>query len=144
LLLLAGAVAVLTLALPSASSAAQCTPPYCQSGTVTVAPTAGVKKGRAAVTIACSSVGPCSGTLLLVARVKKGKRRPNVVIGIAPFELAAGKSETLTVKLSGRAKRELRRHRKLRATATGPDVVASKILLQLIKRSGRGPKPGHH
>jgi Divergent InlB B-repeat domain len=107
--------------------------PPLEEGKVTVGPTAPVRKGRAAVAIACSG-GPCSGTLLLVARVRRGKRRPNVIVGIGPFELAAGKSETLSIKLSGRAKRELRKHRSLKATATGPDVVTSQILLQLVKK----------
>jgi len=224
LLLLAGVLAALALALPSAAAAAKCTPPYCPShtltvkkagtgsgtvtsspagidcgstcsagfeegtkvtltaapasgstftgwsgggcsgsgscvvtvgadttvtatfttsgppppeGKITVAPTASVSKGKAAVAVTCSG-GPCHGTLLLIAKVKKGKRKPSVVIGIAPFNLAAGKSETLSVKLSGRAKRELRKHEKLKATATGEGVVTSSITLRLAKRSGQG------
>jgi hypothetical protein len=108
-------------------------PPPPPAGKVTVGPTANVKKGRAAVTIACSG-GPCEGTLVLAAKVKKGKKTPTVVIGIAPFNLDEGESETPSVKLSGRAKRELRKHGTLKATATGPDVVTSTVLLTLVKK----------
>lgn len=108
-------------------------PPPEGEGEVTAGPTASVKSGKAAVTITCSG-GPCHGTLLLVAKVKKGKRKPNVVIGIAPFELEEGESETLSVKLSPRAKRELRKHRELTATATGTGVVTSTVVLTQAKK----------
>jgi hypothetical protein len=108
-------------------------PPPPTEGKVTVGPTASVKRGKAAVAITCSG-GPCKKTLILAAKVKKGKRTPTVVIGIAPFNLDEGESETLSVKLSGRAKRELRKHGKLKATATGTGVVTSTVLLTQAKK----------
>ncbi len=108
-------------------------PPPPGEGKVTVGPTASVKHGKAAVTITCSG-GPCENTLILAAKVKKGRRTPTVVIGIAPFNLEEGESETLSVKLSGRAKRELRKHGNLFATATGTGVVTSTVLLTQAKK----------
>jgi Divergent InlB B-repeat domain len=108
-------------------------PPPPTEGKVTVGPTASVKKGKAAVTVTCTG-GSCDNTLVLAAKVRKGKKTPTVVIGIAPFSLGEGESETLSVKLSGRAKRELRKHGKLIATATGTGVVISTVLLTQAKK----------
>ena len=108
-------------------------PPPPPEGKVKVAPTALVKNGKAALKLTCTG-GPCKGTLQLTAKVKKGKKKKNLVIGKTPFTLAEGTSKTLSVKLSGPAKRELKKHKKLKAKASGPGVFASTVKLKLAKK----------
>jgi hypothetical protein len=75
-------------------------PPPTANGVAKAAALAKVKSGRARVKLSCSG-GPCTGTLKLTAKVKRGPgRRKTTLIGKAPFSLAAGASRTIKVKLS--------------------------------------------
>lgn len=125
----------MVLASLPASSTADCTPPYCPPppGLIAVGPKATVKRGKAALLLTCTG-GPCEGTLYLSARVKKGKRKKNLVISKTPVTLASGASTTLKVKLSAAANRELRKRKRLKAKAFGPGVTTSKVKLKLARK----------
>lgn len=99
-------------------------------GTVTAATLAKVKGGRAKVKLSCAG-GLCKGTLKLSAKLRKG--RAAVVIGKAPFVLAAGESTIAAVRLSSKAWRLLAKRRVLRAGAGGPDVAAGPVKLKLAR-----------
>jgi hypothetical protein len=80
------------------------TPP----GTAKLATAATVSKGKAQVKVSCAGPGSCRGTLKLTAKVGKGKKKKTVVIGTASYEILAGGSQTVEVKLSAAAKKRLK------------------------------------
>ncbi len=67
----------------------------------------------------------------LSAKVKQGHKVKTLVIGKANFDLAAGKSKTLQVKLSAPAKQELAKGKTLKAKLSGTGVAASTVKLKL-------------
>lgn len=105
-------------------------PPPTSEGTVKTAAIAKVKSGRAAVRLSCLG-GPCQGTLKLTAKVLQGGKRKTLAIGKSSFDLAAGASKIVKVKLSAAALRELARALYLRARSGGPDVVVGAVKLKL-------------
>ncbi len=105
-----------------------------------------VKGAVQLVTLRCPGPGACSGTLKLVARVTtgRGKRRKtsNVTIGSARFSIAAGKSITLSVRLTGQGPKLVIKsgRRGLRVQVTGAGVKAGAATLKepkVMKRKKR-------
>jgi len=102
---------------------------------------AGVKvKGVvASVTLRCPGPGACSGVLKIVARVttRHGRRRKtsNVTIGVASFSMAAGKSITLRVRLTGQGGKLLAKagRRGLKVQIAGSGVQARTATLKAAK-----------
>lgn len=83
-------------------------------GVPTVAKTAKVKKGVAALRMSCpAATSGCKGTVSLKIKIKGGKSK---TVGKAKFDLAAGQAKTVKVKLAkGTAK--LAKKKKLATTA---------------------------
>jgi Carboxypeptidase regulatory-like domain len=105
-----------------------------------------VKGAAQLVTLRCPGPGACSGVVKLVARVTTGhgKRRKtsNVTIGSARFSIAAGKSITLSVRLTGQGPKLLikSRRRGLRVQVRGAGGKAGAATLKapkLMKRKKR-------
>jgi Carboxypeptidase regulatory-like domain len=105
-----------------------------------------VKGAVQLVTLRCPGPGACSGTLKLVARMTTGRgkhrKTSNVGIGAARFSIAAGKSITLSVRLTGQGPKLLikSRRRGLRVQVTGAGVKATAATLKapkLMKRKKR-------
>lgn len=116
------------------------TPAACKPATTvkairaTVPGAAAVRAGRALIKLSCkgSAGTTCKGTLRLRARIKSGKRRARTVtIGRVRYELAAGKSQVLRVRLSRSARRSLASKGRIRARATGAGVSDRSMLLRL-------------
>jgi hypothetical protein len=103
------------------------------SGTARAAGTAAFSGGRAALELTCSA-GTCKGTLQLTAKVKQGKKTKSVVIGKADFSFAAGAAAMLRVKLSGAARNELDKGRKLKAKLSGTGIAASTVEIRPAKK----------
>ena len=79
-----------------------------EAGTPKVAASAAYGGGKAALQISCEGDGPCSGSLTLKARLE-GKSR---LMGTASYDIAAGQSATIKVKITnGQAKKALREGR---------------------------------
>jgi hypothetical protein len=99
-----------------------------------------VRRGRAKLRLRCIGDTACHGTLKLTTKIKvrKGhkKKRRRIVIGRAPFHIEAGATTRIKVKLNKRGRRILkRRHRHwLKARATGPGLVSSKVKLKRVKK----------
>lgn len=97
-----------------------------------------VRRGKAKLRLQCVGDVACHGTLKLTTKVKvrKGhkKKRKRVVIARAPFDLAAGASTTIKVKLNRRGRRILKKRKKLKAQATGPGLISSKVKLKRVKK----------
>ena len=95
-----------------------------------------VKGAVASVTLSCPGPGACSGVLKLVARAvtKHGKRKTtsNVTIGSASFSMAAGKSVTLKVHLTGQGRKLLGKAGKkgLKVQIAGSGVQAHAAVLK--------------
>jgi hypothetical protein len=100
-----------------------------EEGTARAAATAQVKAGKAALKLTCSG-GPCKGALQLSAKVKQGHKLMSLVIGKAGFDLAAGKSNTVEVKLSGPAKQELAKGKTIKAKLSGTGIAARTVTLK--------------
>jgi hypothetical protein len=100
-----------------------------------------VRRGRAKLRLQCVGDVACHGTLKLTTKVKvrKGhkKKRKRIVIARAPFDLAAGASTTIKVKLTRRGRRMLKKRKKLKAQAAGPGLVTSKVKLKPAKKHHR-------
>ena len=99
---------------------------------------AGVKvKGAVAlVKLRCPGPGACSGVMKLVARVVtrhgSGKKTSKVTIGVASFSMAAGKSITLRVHLTGRGRKLLGQGGKkgLKVQIAGTGLTAKAAVLK--------------
>jgi hypothetical protein len=95
-----------------------------------------VRHGRAKLRLQCVGNGDCHGTLNLTTKVRRGpgKKGKRLVIARAPFDLAAGASATVRVKLTRRGRQMLKRRRKLKARATGPGLASSQVKLKPAKK----------
>jgi IPT/TIG domain-containing protein/List-Bact-rpt repeat protein len=107
-------------------------PPIEETGTPTVSRTALVSGGKAALIVTCKGANVCKGTLKLTAKIKRGKKTKNVVIGRASYSVAAGKPETIKVKLSGAAKQELAKGKTIKAKLSGG--LKGTVKLKLAKK----------
>jgi Carboxypeptidase regulatory-like domain len=112
-----------------------------------------VSGGAARVPIACAAAAACTGTVELTQLVTvrghgKGKhktkaKKKTAVIGKVSYSLAAGKSATLVVRLTGAGKSALgkaRGHRlsaKLLASVTGGASVLKPVVLSEAKPKGK-------
>jgi hypothetical protein len=112
-----------------------------------------VSAGAARVPIACAAAATCTGTLELTQQVTvkghgKGKHRTKakkktVVLGKVAYSLAAGKSATLVVRLTGAGKSALGKakgHRlsgKLLVTVAGGASVTKPVVLSQAKPKGK-------
>ena len=98
-----------------------------------------VKGAVASVTLRCPGPGSCSGVMKIVARVvtKHGKRKKtsNVTVGVASFSMAAGKSVTLRVHLTGQGRKLLGKagRRGLKVQIAGSGVQARTATLKAAK-----------
>ena len=74
-------------------------------------------RGRARIGVACASatVGRCGGTLELRAQLRRGLAFSRIA-QFARFNIAPGRSATVTMKLTLAARRALRRAKSFRAT----------------------------
>jgi hypothetical protein len=94
-----------------------------------------VRAGRALIRVSCK--GPagatCKGTLRLRARIDPPGRRKarTLTIGRARYELPAGTTKVVRVKLSRPARRSLARKGRLRGRITGPVVSDRSVLFRL-------------
>jgi hypothetical protein len=102
-------------------------------GTPKVAASAPVSGGKAALTISCTGSGPCKGTLKLTAKID-GKKK---TIGSSSYDLAAGKSATVKVKLSAAAKKLLKEGKTVKATLSGSGVKGTVKLKPAKKKGGK-------
>jgi hypothetical protein len=112
-----------------------------------------VSGGAARVPIACAAAATCTGTVELTQQVTvkghgKGKKKTKakkktVVLGKVSYSLAAGKSATLVVRLTGAGKGALGKakgHRlsaKLLASVTGGASVTKPVVLSQAKPKGK-------
>jgi bacillolysin len=111
-----------------------------------------VKGGKAFLKLRCRGAGACQGSLKLVARVKAGKgknakaskkkRVRNLVVGRAGFSIAAGRTKTIRVRLTGKGKRLVRRagKRGLKVKLRGKGVANRAVKLKLKSRRGKRGK----
>jgi hypothetical protein len=99
-----------------------------------------VKGSVASVTLRCPGPGACSGVMRIVVRVTtrhgRGKKTSKVTIGVASFSMAAGKSATLRVHLTGQGRKLLGKagRRGLAVQITGTGVKAQGAKLKSSKR----------
>jgi hypothetical protein len=87
-------------------------------GHLSLPASAKVRGGRAKLTLRCASAA-CRGTLTLKAKVKRGGRTKTVTAGHATVNLAAGKTATVTIRLTSAAKSALRAHHALTIQVSG-------------------------
>lgn len=92
------------------------------------------KGGKATLRISCKGGGPCKGTVKLVAVLKVGGKQKKLMVGQAPFSLAANASKALTVKLSAPAKNLLAKGKTLIAKVGGSGVTASTLRINPTER----------
>jgi hypothetical protein len=90
-----------------------------RAGRLVVPAAARSRSGRVALRLRCSA-GPCHGTLTLKARLTRGGRAR--AIGHATVRLEAGRSATVTVRLTAAARSALRRHHTLAVRIAGAGV----------------------
>ena len=93
-----------------------------------------VRGGRALLDLRCAG-GPCRGGLELTARLKKGKK--SLLIGRRSFNLAPGARNTVQVRLSGSARREVARRGKLIVKVKGGGVLGSIVKLRNATKKKR-------
>jgi len=73
---------------------------------VFVSSAARVRGGKAMLRISCNGPSPCQGALKLLLKIRNAAgQTKGLVVGTAPFSLAAGTVQTIAVKLSQRAMR---------------------------------------
>jgi len=112
-------------------------PPPSASGIVRVAAVAPVSGRTAKLRLACSG-GPCEGALKLTAKLKQGGKRQSLLAGKARFDLAAGASKALGVRIGRRIARLLQDRQHLMAVVRGAGVSARSV--KLFKQASRKSK----
>lgn len=100
------------------------------TGTARPGALAKVSSGKAHVRLSCVG-GPCGGTLVLAAKLRRNGRLRSVAIGRRSFSLAGGATASVNVKLSPAALEQLRKAHSLKARVSGPAVLAGAVKLQL-------------
>ena len=110
-----------------------------------------VSGGAARVPIACANAA-CAGTIELTGQIavkskgKKKAKKKTVVLGKGSYSLAAGKSATIVVRLSGAGKSALAKakgHRlsgKAAVTVTGGVTVSKPVVLSEAAKKHKGKK----
>lgn len=93
-------------------------PPTEEGGRLKLPDSAPVRGGKASIRVACRGAGPCQGWLKLTMKVR-GK---TVLIGSVRYEVGAGGSKTVKVKLSKAAKNRLDEVGSLEVRVSGPGV----------------------
>lgn len=119
------------------------TPPF--TGAPIVSKKAEVKKKKAKIKVACPAlaVTPCKGTLKLMVKVKKKGKKKTLRLGKATFTIAAGQTRTVTLKVSKKGLKLLKKRKKLKASARTratdarggtPVVKTGKVTLKPAKK----------
>jgi hypothetical protein len=129
---------------PSQSGAGPTPAPGGAAPAAIVGRTATVRNGAAPVLIRCTlATGRCTGTLLLqngAQAAARGKAK-KVTYGRAAIDIAAGKRQTLQVKLTRAGKRLLRKKSKpkvwINASVGGEQVAATRVTLKKPPRKKR-------
>ncbi len=107
-------------------------------GTAKAAGTAKVSGNNALMMLTCTGGGPCKGTLKLTAKVRQGQKRKKLIIGKASFQIAAGKSKTVKVKItSGQIRKQLGKGHTVTARLKGSGIKPRTIKLKGPKRISR-------
>jgi hypothetical protein len=105
------------------------TPPA-QAGALSIGKKAKVKGAKALLRVSCKGPASCRGSLKLSAKLtSKGKAR-NATIGSAQFSLAPGFSTTLKIKLSAKAKQQLKSAGQLSARVSGAGITPHAVKLR--------------
>jgi len=95
-----------------------------------VAGRARVKAGSALLRLACEGASPCNGSLRLLLKVRNAQgQTKGLVIAQGSYELAPGARQTLSLKLSSRARRLLGGAESLRARVTGTGIDSHAVRL---------------
>ncbi len=103
-------------------------PPVQAAGTARAARVAAVSGRTAMLRLSCYG-GPCEGALELTAKLKMGGKRQTLFVGKASFDLAAGASKALGVRIGRRIARLLRGREYLMATLLGSGVSSRSVKL---------------
>jgi hypothetical protein len=98
-------------------------------------PSRGQLRGTtASIPLTCATTSACNGTLKLtngkVAKAAKKKKRKVTVYGTKRFQIPAGKSKRVKVKLNRAGRRKLGKHSKITLTAStkiGSTVIARRV-----------------
>jgi hypothetical protein len=107
-----------------ATNPALCPPPA--PGVLKVQASAPYSGGKASLKGACNGGTACSGSLQLKAKIKQGKKTKTVVIGKASYNIGAGATKTISVRISsGPAKSQLNKGTPLKATLVGTGLKGS-------------------
>ncbi|HTR74158.1 MAG TPA: IPT/TIG domain-containing protein [Solirubrobacterales bacterium] len=105
-------------------------PPPPSEGTAEAASSATVSGGSASLRISCSG-GHCKGSFKLTAKVKQGKKTKTVVIGKTSYNVAAGKSKTVKVKITNsQIKKDLNNGKTVKAQLSGSGIKTSTVTLK--------------
>ena len=100
------------------------------SSVLLIAGNAKVRQGKAKLKLTCSGGSSCRGTLKLLLKTRNARGQvKGLVVASAPFDLAAGTSKTLEMKLSPRAKRLLGGAGSLRVRVTGTGIEPHAVRL---------------
>jgi hypothetical protein len=98
-------------------------------GSAEVAPSATVRAGIAVLRVSCPGPVACTGKIKLTAKVKTGGKTRTIVVGSASYDVAAGRSATVEVVLTRRAKRLLGKGSH-RVRVSGPGIDGTLWLKQ--------------
>jgi hypothetical protein len=98
-----------------------------------------VQGDKALVRLGCTGAGPCQGTLKLSAKVVVGQgrnhKKKTVVIGKASYDVGAGKTATVKVKITnGQVRRLLKEGKTVKAGYAGPGLKAGTVKLRKTAR----------
>ncbi len=110
-----------------------------EEGSLKISSSAPVSGGEASLTISCKGPGACRGTLQLTAKVKVGKKVKTVVIGSATYDVAAGKTATVKVKITNaQVKKMLKEGRTVAVSFKGAPGVKGSVKLKTSKKHKKG------
>jgi Divergent InlB B-repeat domain len=104
-------------------------------GIATAAAVASVKGARGSLRVACAG-GPCGGAFKLTAKVRRGKRSGSEVVGRGAFDIAAGASSMVAVKIAnGQVRKLLKQGKAVKTRLTGTGIRSRAVKLEPAKRA---------
>jgi hypothetical protein len=103
-------------------------------GTASAARVASVTGRIAKFSLTCNRTGPCSGTLVLTGKIRRGGKLRSVQLGTAAYAIDSGGSKSVSVRLNATGVSMVKRTARLglNATATlqGDGIVTRTVLLK--------------
>jgi hypothetical protein len=108
-------------------------------GTPQVSGNVPVTGNIAALKLTCTGPGACKGRIVLKVKIKHGKKTETITIGTGSYEIAAGRTATVKIKIvGGQVKSLLNNGKTVTATYSGQGLKSGTVKLKTSTKNKKG------